>query len=190
MKTRLSMALAFLLVMVQGLWAQTPMTPAGENTWTTPMPAYQILLHADYWGEFAISYDLDGGVNHAENPSLYYEDETVTLKAPTKENNIFTGWTGSNGNEPQLEVSITQGSTGDKSFVAHWNEIPTPDPQPSGDIFAGFTATAGCGGFGGEDHSKLVDGLFAPGNEGVNYTKWCADGQHKSTPSGESESCW
>ena len=126
MKTRLSMALAFLLVMVQGLWAQTPMTPAGENTWTTPMPAYQILLHADYWGEFAISYDLDGGVNHAENPSLYYEDETVTLKAPTKENNIFIGWTGSNGNEPQLEVSITQGSTGDKSFVAHW-ELMTPE---------------------------------------------------------------
>ncbi len=126
MKTRLSMALAFLLVMVQGLWAQTPMTPAGENTWTTPMPAYQILLHADYWGEFAISYDLDGGVNHAENPSLYYEDETVTLKTPTKENNIFIGWTGSNGNEPQLEVSITQGSTGDKSFVAHW-ELMTPE---------------------------------------------------------------
>ncbi len=189
MKTRLSMALAFLLVMVQGLWAQTPMTPAGENTWTTPMPAYQILLHADYWGEFAISYDLDGGVNHAENPSLYYEDETVTLKAPTKENNIFTGWTGSNGNEPQLEVSITQGSTGDKSFVAHW-ELMTPDPQQDPTIFAGFTATDGCGGFGGEDHSKLVDGLFAPGNEGVDWTKWCADGQHKSVPSGESESCW
>ena len=64
----------------------------------------------------------------------------------------------------------------------------TPSADPT--IFAGFTATDGCGGFGGEDHSKLVDGLFAPGNEGVDWTKWCADGQHKSTPSGESESCW
>ncbi len=64
----------------------------------------------------------------------------------------------------------------------------TPSADPT--IFAGFTATAGCDGFGGEDHSKLVDGLFAPGNEGVDWTKWCADGQHKSVPSGESESCW
>ena len=126
MKTKLTLALAFLLMVVQGLWAQTPMTSSGENTWTTPMPAYNIQLHAEYWGEFAISYELNGGVNHAENPSLYYEDETVTLKTPTKENNIFTGWTGSNGNEPQLEVSITQGSTGDKSFVAHW-ELMTPE---------------------------------------------------------------
>ncbi len=138
---------------------------------------------------YSITYNLDGG--NATNPANYnIETATFTLNNPTKENNIFTGWTGSNGNEPQLEVSITQGSTGDKSFVAHWNEIPTPDPQQDPTIFAGFTATDGCGGFGGEGHDKLVDGLFAPGNEGVNWTKWCADGQHKSTPSGESESCW
>ena len=65
MKTRLSLTLAFLLMVVQGLWAQTPMTPAGENTWTTPMPAYQILLHAEYWGEYVISYELNGGITHS-----------------------------------------------------------------------------------------------------------------------------
>ena len=66
----------------------------------------------------------------------------------------------------------------------------TPDPQQDPTIFAGFTATAGCDGFGGEDHTKLVDGKFTSGDEGVDWTKWCADGQHKSVPSGESESCW
>jgi Listeria/Bacterioides repeat len=124
MKTRLSLALAFLLMVVQGLWAQTPMTPAGENTWTAPMPACQILLHAEYWGEYVISYELNGGINHEENPVKYYEDQEITLKNPTKEGYVFAGWTGSNGEEPQIEVTIAMGSTENKSYTAHWTEIP------------------------------------------------------------------
>ena len=124
MKTRLSLALAFLLVMVQGLWAQTPMTPAGENTWTAPMPAYQILLHAEYWDEYVISYELNGGINHEENPVKYYEDQEITLKKPTKEDYIFLGWTGSNGVTPQEFVTIAKGSSGDKNYVANWKLDP------------------------------------------------------------------
>ena len=120
MKTKFMMILALLLTMVQGIWAQTPMTKTGDNTWTAPMPAYNILLHADYWGEFAISYELNGGVNHADNPAMYYEDEQVTLKAPLKEDYIFLGWTGSNGETPQEAVTIAQGSTGDKNYIANW----------------------------------------------------------------------
>lgn len=128
MKTRLSLAIAFLLMMVQGLWAQTPMTPAGENTWTAPMPAYQILLHAEYWDEYVISYELNGGINHEENPVKYYEDQEITLKQPTKEGYVFTGWTGSNGEEPQIEVTIAKGSTENKSYTAHWT---APEPGPA-----------------------------------------------------------
>ncbi len=120
MKTKFMMILALLLTMLQGIWAQTPMTKTGDNTWTAPMPTYNILLHADYWGEFAISYELNGGVNHADNPAMYYEDEQVTLKAPLKEDYIFLGWTGSNGETPQEEVTIAQGSTGDKNYIANW----------------------------------------------------------------------
>ncbi|MBO6073556.1 MAG: InlB B-repeat-containing protein, partial [Paludibacteraceae bacterium] len=120
MKTKFMMILALLLTMVQGIWAQTPMTKTGDNTWTAPMPAYNIQLHADYWGEFAISYELNGGVNHADNPAMYYEDEQVTLKAPLKEDYIFLGWTGSNGETPQEQVTIAQGSTGDKNYIANW----------------------------------------------------------------------
>ena len=124
MKTRLSLALAFLLIVVQGLWAQTPMTPAGENTWTAPMPAYQILLHAEYWDEYVISYELNGGINHEENPVKYYEDQEITLKKPTKEDYIFLGWTGSNGVTPQEFVTIAKGSSGDKNYVANWKLDP------------------------------------------------------------------
>lgn len=53
-------------------------------------------------------------------------------------------------------------------------------------IFANFTATAGSGGFSGEDYSKLVDGKFISSD----WSKWCANTGHKSVPSGESEACW
>ena len=53
-------------------------------------------------------------------------------------------------------------------------------------IFANFTATAGSGGFSGEDYSKLVDGKFISSD----WSKWCANAGHKSVPSGESEACW
>ena len=63
-------------------------------------------------------------------------------------------------------------------------------PVPEGDIYAGFTATAGAGGFTNEGSANLVDNKFTSGNEGVSWTKWCANDGHKSIPTGESESCW
>ena len=59
-------------------------------------------------------------------------------------------------------------------------------PVPEGDVFAGFTATAGSGGFDNEGHANLVDGKFTS----TDWTKWCTNDGHKSVPTGESESCW
>ncbi len=59
-------------------------------------------------------------------------------------------------------------------------------PVPEGDIFAGFTATAGSGGFDNEGHANLVDNKFTS----TDWTKWCTNDGHKSVPTGESESCW
>ncbi len=59
-------------------------------------------------------------------------------------------------------------------------------PVPEGDIYAGFTATAGSGGFDNEGHANLVDNKFISSN----WTKWCTNDGHKSVPTGESESCW
>ena len=80
----------------------------------------QRTLHA-VWNrvDYGITYDLDGGT--ATNPTAYIEaTETFTLNNPTRENCTFLGWTGSNGETPELEVTIPQGSEGDKTFVAHW----------------------------------------------------------------------
>ena len=60
-------------------------------------------------------------------------------------------------------------------------------PVPEGDIFAGFTATAGSGGFNNEGHANLVDNKFTS----ADWTKWCADNSYKSVPTGESgDACW
>lgn len=67
-----------------------------------------------------------------------------------------------------IKALVTNYSTLLDAEAAYAALTPSADPT----IFAGFTATDGCGGFGGEGHDKLVDGLFAPGNEGVNWTKW------------------
>lgn len=69
---------------------------------------------------YTISYNLNGG-SVSGNPSSYnIESSTITLKNPSKTGNTFTGWTGSNGTTAQTSVSISSGSTGNKSYTANW----------------------------------------------------------------------
>ena len=67
---------------------------------------------------YTLSYELNGGA--ATNPATYTTAETLTLNAPTKADNTFIGWTGANGTVPQTSVAIIKGSTGEKTFTAHW----------------------------------------------------------------------
>lgn len=64
-------------------------------------------LEANYLKEsYTITYDLDGG--NASNPGVYRIDELpITLDNPVKEGYTFNGWTGSNGNIPQKNLTIT-----------------------------------------------------------------------------------
>jgi hypothetical protein len=62
---------------------------------------------------YTITYNLNGGTNHADNPATYtVESADITLKDPTLAGFNFTGWTPSN--------SIPAGSTGAKTFTANW----------------------------------------------------------------------
>ncbi|MBQ7243211.1 MAG: uL15 family ribosomal protein [Bacilli bacterium] len=70
---------------------------------------------------YTISYDLDGGTVSGTNPTEYnVETATFSLINPTKVGYDFVGWTGSNGTTPQTSVSIAKGSTGNKTYTAHW----------------------------------------------------------------------
>ena len=77
--------------------------------------------------DYDIHYDLDDG-NVTGNPDTYnIETATFDLINPNKEGYTFSGWTGSNGENLQTRVTIEQGSTGEKSFVAHFS--PNPDTR-------------------------------------------------------------
>lgn len=71
--------------------------------------------------EYPVHYFLHGAENAAGNPSVYtIETGAFTLAAPEKTGDPFTGWTGSNGNEPQQSVVITKGSTGELTYYANF----------------------------------------------------------------------
>ena len=68
---------------------------------------------------YEIAYNLDGGT--AINPGTYTnETESFKLNTPAKEGYVFLGWTGSNGETPELKVIIEEGTTGDLEYTANW----------------------------------------------------------------------
>ncbi|MDR1335980.1 MAG: hypothetical protein LBK22_04020, partial [Tannerella sp.] len=71
--------------------------------------------------EYPVRYHLHGGEPPVANPSLYtVESPAITLAAPHKPGDPFTGWTGANGDEPQAEVVIASGSTGERDYYANY----------------------------------------------------------------------
>jgi len=75
-----------------------------------------LTLHAR-WGleRFFITYELNGGTNHANNPSYFNIESDFTLYAPKREGFYFTGW--SNGGR------IVAGTSTNQIFVANWEAI-------------------------------------------------------------------
>ncbi|MBR5677245.1 MAG: InlB B-repeat-containing protein [Paludibacteraceae bacterium] len=72
---------------------------------------------------YQMTYDLAGGALEAgkSNPDSYIADYLpITLNNPVREGYTFAGWTGSNGDEPQKDVTLAQGTTGDKAYTANW----------------------------------------------------------------------
>ena len=73
--------------------------------------------------KYTIKYNLDGGTLEAgkTNPTIYtVETESFTLNNPGKVGYTFAGWTGSNGEEPEITVTIEQGNIGNKTYTANW----------------------------------------------------------------------
>ena len=94
---------------------------------------------------YTITYTLNGGT--ATNPSSYtIETNTFTLNNPSKTGYTFTGWTGSNGTTPQTSVSITKGSTGNKTYTANWiASTYTVTANANGGTIASTTGWTGTG---------------------------------------------
>ena len=83
--------------------------------------SYEAHYNAD---EYTISYSglSQEEKDRANNPESYtIESNDITLNRPTREGYTFTGWTGSNGDSPQLNITINHGSTGNKTYTANFD---------------------------------------------------------------------
>lgn len=94
--------------------------------------------------QYTITYDLAGGTAEG-NPSTYtIETKAFTLKNPTKSGYTFTGWSGTGlDGENNMTVTIPKGSTGNRSYTAHWRYN---GGGGSGYSYYTIKATAGAGG--------------------------------------------
>lgn len=73
--------------------------------------------------EYQITYNLNGGNIVGQTDKYTIETADFILPEPTRENYSFIGWTGSNGEIPQKNVTIKKGSIGIKEYVANWQAI-------------------------------------------------------------------
>ena len=86
------------------------------------MPAENMTIKAKWTvNTYTITYDLDGGTAEGNPASYTVESGAITLAEPTKPGYTFTGWSGTDlEGADNLDVTIPAGSTGDRSYTAHW----------------------------------------------------------------------
>ena len=80
----------------------------GEDDTTTEAPV-----------TYSITYELNGGINSADNPSTYSEGGSFDLAIPTKEDYMFAGWF----TDPEFKNFVTEikaNSVGDITLYAKW----------------------------------------------------------------------
>lgn len=113
---------------------------------------------------YLITYDLDGGAVIGENPEIYTIEQEVKLINPIKTGYTFIGWTGSNGETPQLDVTIEKGNIENKSFKANWSEIVYTVTYMNGEAEF-FKGGVGLG-------AKTTPPTAIPKKDGFEFSHW------------------
>ena len=70
---------------------------------------------------YSISYNLNGGSISGQKTSYNIETANFTLPQPTRNGYTFTGWTGTGLSSATKSVTISKGSTGNRSYTANWS---------------------------------------------------------------------
>jgi uncharacterized repeat protein (TIGR02543 family) len=93
-------------------WTSNQTTVSSKNPYTFTV-TQDIDLTANFEAiAYNIRYELDGGVNHPENPSTYTINDSISLKAPSRDDYLFVGWSN--------DGIIAKGATGEQTFTASW----------------------------------------------------------------------
>lgn len=119
----------------------TPQTSITISQGNTGDKSYQAVWKTT---EYKIEYDLDGGSWGSLTPMSAYTIESgdIALPVPVRDGYTFSGWIGNNGTEPQVNVVIAKGSTGNKKYIANWNKKATSTPSASPSATTKPTASA------------------------------------------------
>ena len=108
------------------------------------MPAEDLTVTAQWTLDlYTISYNLNNGTATGNPDSYTVESDAITLNTPTRPGYTFTGWSGTGlDGENNMTVTIPTGSTGNRTYTAHWRY------NGSGHSYSYYTikATAGAGG--------------------------------------------
>ena len=70
--------------------------------------------------KYTITYVLNGGTNHANNPTEYYVGQTPVLNAPTKGTVAFLGWYLNDSFTGEKVTSLPYGTSGNVTLYAKW----------------------------------------------------------------------
>ena len=114
---------------------------------------------------YSINYQLNGGTNNEDNPSVYnIEDSTITLSNPTRTGYNFAGWyLDSEFNDRTL--SIQHGSYGNINLYAKWEAIAYTITY---NLYGGVNNENNPSTYTIEDSVTLSD----PTREGYSFASW------------------
>ena len=91
---------------------------------TIPRGSTGFRLYAAHWAleNYTITLDTSGD-NALDNIRYTVKSDPIILPTPTRNGYEFSGWTGEGIVNPQTEVIIPTGSTGNKAYTANWKVI-------------------------------------------------------------------
>lgn len=71
--------------------------------------------------QYDITYNLAGGSASPLQTSYNVESNSFTLPTPTRTGYTFTGWSGTGLSSTSKNVTVSKGSTGNRSYTANWS---------------------------------------------------------------------